>query len=106
MGFTRAGLWLARFSSHHSAKTRTMASFQLNATEALINNSVAAGRLKLFIPPFCAARHTRWSVVELILPLDMKRRFWLLLQRKISKPSLKSFIDFAIHGRKVNDFML
>ena len=65
-------------------------SFQLNTTEALIN-SVAAG-LGLSCLSRLSAQPTIQDgrVVELILPLDMKRRFWLLLhKRKISKPSTK-----------------
>ena len=70
--------------------------FQLNTTEALIN-SVSAGLglgclSRLSAEP--AIRSGR--VVELTLPLDMKRRFWLLVHKeKYQSPLLKSFIDFC-----------
>ncbi|CAM3642293.1 LysR substrate-binding domain-containing protein [Vibrio aquimaris] len=76
-------------------------SFQLNTTEALIN-SVAAG-----LGLSCLSRLSAQPaiqdgrVVELILPLDMKRRFWLLLHKeKYQSPLLKSFIDFCHSWQK------
>ncbi|MDN3610815.1 LysR substrate-binding domain-containing protein [Vibrio ostreicida] len=72
--------------------------FQLNTTEALIN-SVAAGLglgclSRLSAEP--AIRDGR--VIPLTLPLDMRRRFWLLVHKeKYQNPLLKSFIQFCQH---------
>lgn len=76
-------------------------SFQLNTTEALIN-SVSAGLglgclSKLAAEP---ALHDG-RVVELKLPLDMKRRFWLLVHKeKYQSPLLKAFIEYCHQWRK------
>ncbi|WP_394127036.1 LysR family transcriptional regulator [Vibrio hepatarius] len=76
-------------------------SFQLNTTEALIN-SVSAGLglgclSKLAAEP--AIKDGR--VVELTLPLDMKRRFWLLVHKeKYQSPLLKTFIEYCHQWRK------
>jgi DNA-binding transcriptional LysR family regulator len=76
-------------------------SFQLNTTEALIN-SVSAGLglgclSKLSAEPAINAGR----VVELQLPLDMKRRFWLLVHKeKYQSPLLKRFIDYCHQWRK------
>lgn len=76
-------------------------SFQLNTTEALIN-SVSAGLglgclSKLAAEP--ALNDGR--VVELKLPLDMKRRFWLLVHKeKYQSPLLKTFIEYCHQWRK------
>ncbi|TFH91383.1 LysR substrate-binding domain-containing protein [Vibrio ouci] len=76
-------------------------SFQLNTTEALIN-SVSAGLglgclSKLAAEP--AIKDGR--VVELKLPLDMKRRFWLLVHKeKYQSPLLKTFIEYCHQWRK------
>lgn len=76
-------------------------SFQLNTTEALIN-SVSAGLglgclSKLAAEP---ALHDG-RVVELKLPLDMKRRFWLLVHKeKYQSPLLKTFIEYCHQWRK------
>lgn len=76
-------------------------SFQLNTTEALIN-SVSAGLglgclSKLSAEPAINAGR----VVELQLPLDMKRRFWLLVHKeKYQSPLLKTFIDYCHQWRK------
>ncbi|MCZ4295422.1 LysR family transcriptional regulator [Vibrio sinaloensis] len=76
-------------------------SFQLNTTEALIN-SVSAGLglgclSKLAAEP--ALKDGR--VVELQLPLDMKRRFWLLVHKeKYQSPLLKTFIEYCHQWRK------
>ena len=76
-------------------------SFQLNTTEALIN-SVSAGLglgclSKLAAEP--ALNDGR--VVELKLPLDMKRRFWLLVHKeKYQSPLLKTFIEYLHQWRK------
>ncbi|MFY2509490.1 LysR family transcriptional regulator [Vibrio pectenicida] len=70
--------------------------FQLNTTEALIN-SVSAG-----LGLSCLSRLSAGPaihdgrVVELKLPLDMKRRFWLLVHKeKYQSPLLQSFINFC-----------
>ncbi|MFM2589075.1 LysR family transcriptional regulator [Vibrio sp. TBV020] len=76
-------------------------SFQLNTTEALIN-SVSAGLglgclSKLSAEP--AINDGR--VIELELPLDMKRRFWLLVHKeKYQSPLLKTFIEYCHQWRK------
>lgn len=76
-------------------------SFQLNTTEALIN-SVSAGLglgclSKLSAEPAIASGR----VVELQLPLDMKRRFWLLVHKeKYQSPLLKTFIEYCHQWRK------
>ncbi|MDF2154408.1 LysR substrate-binding domain-containing protein [Vibrio sp. CAU 1672] len=70
--------------------------FQLNTTEALIN-SVSAGLglgclSRLSAQP--AIRDGRVKVLN--VPLDMKRRFWLLVHKeKYQSPLLKAFIDFC-----------
>ena len=76
-------------------------SFQLNTTEALIN-SVSAG-LGLGCLPKLAAEPALHDgrVVELKLPLDMKRRFWLLVHKeKYQSPLLKAFIEYCHQWRK------
>ncbi|WP_159653987.1 LysR substrate-binding domain-containing protein [Vibrio atypicus] len=76
-------------------------SFQLNTTEALIN-SVSAGLglgclSKLSAEP--AIKDGR--VVEIQLPLDMKRRYWLLVHKeKYQSPLLKAFIEFCYQWQK------
>jgi DNA-binding transcriptional LysR family regulator len=76
-------------------------SFQLNTTEALIN-SVSAGLglgclSKLSAEP--AIKDGR--VVEIQLPLDMKRRYWLLVHKeKYQSPLLKAFIEFCYQWKK------
>ncbi|KIE22246.1 XRE family transcriptional regulator [Vibrio sinaloensis] len=76
-------------------------SFQLNTTEALIN-SVSAG-----LGLGCLSRLSAepaiqdGRVVELKLPLDMKRRYWLLVHKeKYQSPLLKTFIEFCYQWRK------
>ncbi|USD40564.1 LysR family transcriptional regulator [Vibrio sp. SCSIO 43135] len=70
--------------------------FQLNTTEALIN-SVSAGLgfgclSKLSADP--AIRDGRIAQVK--VPLDMQRRFWLLVHKeKYQSPLLKAFIEFC-----------
>ena len=76
-------------------------SFQLNTTEALIN-SVSAG-LGLGCLSKLAAEPSLndGRVVELKLPLDMKRRFWLLVHKeKYQSPLLKTFIEYLHQWRK------
>ncbi|MGF1719893.1 LysR substrate-binding domain-containing protein [Vibrio kyushuensis] len=70
--------------------------FELNTTEALIN-SVSSG-----LGLGCLSRLAAESalkdgrVKELKLPLDMRRRFWLLVHKeKYQSPLLKSFIEFC-----------
>lgn len=76
-------------------------SFQLNTTEALING-VSAGLGLSCLSRLSAAPAIRdGRVVELKLPLDMKRRFWLLVHKeKYQSPLLKSFIDFCHSWRQ------
>ena len=75
--------------------------FQLNTTEALIN-SVSAG-LGLGCLSKLAAQPALndGRIVELTLPLDMKRRYWLLVHKeKYQSPLLKRFIDYCQQWRK------
>ncbi|WP_100752865.1 LysR substrate-binding domain-containing protein [Vibrio salilacus] len=75
--------------------------FQLNTTEALIN-SVSAG-LGLGCLSKLAAQPALndGRIVELRLPLDMKRRYWLLVHKeKYQSPLLKRFIDYCQQWRK------
>lgn len=70
--------------------------FQLNTTEALIN-SVSAG-LGLGCLSRLSADHAiqdgRVKMVE--MPLDMKRRFWILVHKeKYQSPLLRTFIEFC-----------
>ncbi len=70
--------------------------FELNTTEALIN-SVSAG-LGLGCLSRLAAETAIQDgrVVSIDLPLDMQRRFWLLVHKeKYQSPLLKTFIDFC-----------
>ncbi|MGD8171065.1 LysR family transcriptional regulator [Vibrio sp. TRT 21S02] len=70
--------------------------FELNTTEALIN-SVAAG-LGLGCLSTLAAQPaiSDGRVKALQVPLDMRRRFWLLLHKeKYQSPLLKTFVDFC-----------
>ncbi|HAS61238.1 MAG TPA: LysR family transcriptional regulator [Vibrio sp.] len=70
--------------------------FQLNTTEALIN-CVSAG-LGLASLSHLAAKPAIQDgrVVTIDLPLDMKRRFWLLVHKeKYQNPLLKTFIEFC-----------
>lgn len=75
--------------------------FQLNTTEALIN-SVSAGLglgclSRLSAEP--AILDGRVKVLE--MPLDMKRRFWLLVHKeKYQSPLLKAFIEFCQHWQR------
>lgn len=70
--------------------------FQLNTTEALIN-SVSAGLglgclSRLSAEP--AIRDGRVKQVE--IPLDMQRRFWILIHKdKYQNPLLRTFIEFC-----------
>lgn len=75
--------------------------FQLNTTEALIN-SVSAG-LGLGCLSKLAAQPALndGRIVELRLPLDMKRRYWLLVHKeKYQSPLLKRFIDYCQQWHK------
>ncbi|WP_391089271.1 LysR substrate-binding domain-containing protein [Vibrio sp. NH-UV-68] len=75
--------------------------FQLNTTESLIN-SVSAG-LGLGCLSKLAAQPALndGRIVELTLPLDMKRRYWLLVHKeKYQSPLLKRFIDYCQQWRK------
>ncbi|EMK3313322.1 LysR family transcriptional regulator [Vibrio vulnificus] len=72
--------------------------FQLNTTEALIN-SVSAGLGLGCLSRLSADHAVRDGRVKMIpMPLDMKRRFWLLVHKeKYQSPLLKAFIDFCHH---------
>lgn len=72
--------------------------FELNTTEALIN-SVSAG-----LGFGCLSRLAAKSAINdgrikvLNVPLDMKRRFWLLVHKeKYQSPLLQRFIEFCHH---------
>ncbi|MCG7498353.1 LysR substrate-binding domain-containing protein [Vibrio sp. Of7-15] len=70
--------------------------FELNTTEAIIN-STAAG-LGIACLSQLAAQHALADgrLVELKFPLDMKRRYWLLLHKeKYQSPLLQAFIAFC-----------
>lgn len=75
--------------------------FELNTTEALIN-SVSAG-LGLGCLSTLAAHSALQDgrVKRLHVPLDMKRRFWLLVHKeKYQSPLLKHFIEFCYQWNK------
>ncbi|AQM18925.1 MULTISPECIES: LysR family transcriptional regulator [Vibrio] len=75
--------------------------FELNTTEALIN-SVSAG-LGLGCLSTLAAHSALQDgrVKRLDVPLDMKRRFWLLVHKeKYQSPLLKHFIEFCYQWNK------
>jgi len=70
--------------------------FQLNTTEALIN-SVSAG-----LGLACLSRLSTQPAIQdgrvkmLNIPLDMKRRFWVLIHKeKYQSPLLRTFIEFC-----------
>ncbi|MBO0214320.1 LysR family transcriptional regulator [Vibrio sp. Vb2880] len=72
--------------------------FELNTTEALIN-SVSAG-----LGFGCLSRLAAQTAIHdgrvhvLNVPLDMKRRFWVLVHKeKYQSPLLKRFIEFCHH---------
>ncbi|WP_428772284.1 LysR family transcriptional regulator [Vibrio sp.] len=70
--------------------------FQLNTTEAIIN-SVSAGLGLGCLSRLAAEAAIRDGRVKpLNVPLDMQRRFWLLVHKeKYQSPLLKAFIDFC-----------
>lgn len=73
-------------------------SFQLNTTEALINSVSAELGLGCLSRLAAEPAIKDGRVVELTLPLDMKRRFWLLVHKeKYQSPLLKTFIEFCHH---------
>ncbi len=76
-------------------------SFELNTTEALIN-SVSAGLGLGCLSQLSAQPALKdGRLVELKLPLDMKRRFWLLVHKeKYQSPLLRTFIAFCQSWRK------
>ena len=72
--------------------------FELNTTEAIIN-SVSAG-LGLACLSQLAAQSALddGRLVQLSFPLDMQRRYWLLVHKeKYQSPLLKRFIEFCHH---------
>ncbi|OLQ93926.1 XRE family transcriptional regulator [Vibrio ponticus] len=75
--------------------------FQLNTTEALIN-CVSAGLGLGCLSRLAAAPAIKdGRVVTIELPLDMKRRFWLLVHKeKYQSPLLKAFIEFCYQWRQ------
>jgi len=79
-------------------------SFELNTTEAIIN-SVSAGLgfaclSQLAVQP--AIKDGR--VKTLNVPLDMRRRFWLLVHKdKYQSPLLKSFMEYCQHWQQQSD---
>ena len=70
--------------------------FQLNTTEALIN-CVSAGLGLACLSRLAAEPAIKdGRVITIELPLDMKRRFWLLVHKeKYQNPLLKRFIEFC-----------
>ncbi|MGR5237043.1 LysR family transcriptional regulator [Vibrio alfacsensis] len=72
--------------------------FQLNTTEALIN-SVSAGLGLGCLSRLSADPAIRDGRVKMLdIPLDMKRRFWILVHKeKYQSPLLKTFIEFCQH---------
>ncbi|MGF1908838.1 LysR family transcriptional regulator [Vibrio kasasachensis] len=70
--------------------------FQLNTTEALINCVSAELGLACLSRLAAKAAMEDGRVVSIELPLDMKRRFWLLVHKeKYQNPLLKTFIDYC-----------
>ncbi|MFV0576174.1 MAG: LysR substrate-binding domain-containing protein [Vibrio sp.] len=70
--------------------------FQLNTTEAIIN--ATAANLGLACLSRLAAESALYDgrVVTIDVPLDMKRRFWLLVHKeKYQSPLLKTFMQFC-----------
>lgn len=84
-----------RIESWHEA-------FELNTTEALING-VSAGLGFACLSKLAAkAALNDGRVVMLPIPLDMKRRFWLLVHKeKYQSPLLKAFIEYC-HQWQIN----
>ncbi|WP_456297377.1 LysR family transcriptional regulator [Vibrio sp. AK197] len=70
--------------------------FELNTTEAIIN-SVSAGLGLACLSTLAAeAALNDDRVTRLNVPLDMKRRYWLLVHKeKYQSPLLKRFIEFC-----------
>ncbi len=71
-------------------------SFELNTTEALINSVSAGLGLGCLsqLAAHCALQDGR--IKQLTVPLDMQRRFWVLVHKeKYQSPLLKSFIAFC-----------
>lgn len=76
-------------------------SFQLNTTEALINSVSAGLGLGCLSKLSAEPAILDGRVVELELPLDMKRRYWLLVHKeKYQSPLLKTFIEFCYQWQK------
>ncbi|KYN25157.1 XRE family transcriptional regulator [Vibrio cidicii] len=76
--------------------------FQLNTTEALIN-SVSAGLGLGCLSRLSAEPAIREGRVKMLhMPLDMKRRFWLLVHKeKYQNPLLQAFIAFCKEWQNV-----
>ncbi|WP_194437946.1 LysR family transcriptional regulator [Vibrio fluminensis] len=75
--------------------------FQLNTTEALINCVSANLGLGCLSRLAAAPALKDGRVISVELPLDMKRRFWLLVHKeKYQNPLLKAFIEFCYRWRQ------
>lgn len=71
-------------------------SFQLNTTEAILNATAANLGLACLSQLAAQSAINEQRVVVLSLPLNMSRRFWLLVHKeKYQSPLLKSFMQFC-----------
>ncbi len=70
--------------------------FELNTTEAIINFTAADLGLACLSKQAAQYALADGRLVELTLPLDMKRRYWILMHKeKYQSALLKSFISFC-----------
>ncbi|MBD1576138.1 LysR family transcriptional regulator [Vibrio sp. S11_S32] len=70
--------------------------FQLNTTEAILNSTTANLGLACLSRLAAQSAINSKRVIEIPLPLDMTRRFWLLVHKeKYQSPLLKTFIGFC-----------
>ncbi|WP_112403240.1 LysR family transcriptional regulator [Vibrio diazotrophicus] len=78
--------------------------FQLNTTEAIIN-CVSAGLGFGCLSKLAAQTAVNDGRIKILnVPLDMKRRFWLLVHKeKYQSPLLKHFIEFCHQWHKSSD---
>jgi DNA-binding transcriptional LysR family regulator len=73
--------------------------FELNTTESLINSVSAGLGLACLSKLSAKAALQDGRVCRLQLPLDMRRRFWLLVHKeKYQSPLLKHFIQFCFES--------
>ncbi|HBV77611.1 MULTISPECIES: LysR substrate-binding domain-containing protein [Vibrio] len=78
-------------------------SFQLNTTEAILNATAANLGLACLSQLAAQSAINDQRVVEVSLPLNMSRRFWLLVHKeKYQSPLLKSFMQFCIDWEMSN----